>query len=1173
MKALPRASFVLPLALLIACPANHGAAATRTWIGGNNDWNSSGLNWTGLDEPDDNDDAVFNTNNHVEMAQDNEVLSLDLSGSIELDTETFYLDVNGDITLSGAGTVLRAGESNVASLPATSVSAYNLTINANATYANANFTSIIHPTAIGLLSIEAGGVLAGHGLIRNGDGVASAAIVFSNDGLIRPGSVVDGIVLAGGSPTPRTLTLAAIDSDARIDLDGNGGNGGNGAIDITRNQTLDIDLDIIDPFDGVINLGHNATLDIEDAWAFSGTMTVGNGFVPGNLPFIAAIPADVAYLRGGAITMSSGLSPTTIEVADPDGTLQFDAPFTATGGTIANNGRVIFNQDATVGAGVDFQMLGVDAGLTVGPGATVVINDANMDFDGGGASTNEIIVEADGRLELNLESFEGNDRADGFLTLNSGDLDLTVADGSWTMERRLTLNNSTGESPRVLGSAMVVGDDAIVSQSNDADVRVEGTGTSQINVPVTWNSDAELDVAAGATLAVLGFSTFNSVNGAENAQFNGPGDVYFSGGQVNESTTLNFSGGVVSLDGGGAEGVILLGAPDFTIDAPLVINAAELADYGRSVNFPTPQTSELTINANLGGRLDVNLDDPNASWTVNSSGVVHVNGDAGFFDPVITGSDLNMNGQMNVDGLSRLEARVTIGATGVISFNDAAASIRLSGGDAMNPNRIEGGQVNGLGVLASGSTAALYGFGTIDADIDFNGPNSELRADDGTLTLGGAITDIGEIGTADDDGVLDVTNPWTLGVDSVAELRGGELTGATITNDGLIVGRGLVSARIVNNTVTGVSGGGTLVVDTPANNNNWDGALDTGTLRALGGGRLELHDNADFGYEGQVVANGGTVATVGFAFNLAPASTLTLADGGVLESLHATDIGGAVTVNGAAPSTLAIDGAVIQSTSVVNLNADLRLEGDTRVEPGAAFAGGGALINAAGQTLTLLDGADVDVLVQNEGRVALGASPGQTSGTDFEQTAAGMLEIELQGTGLNQYDRMALTGLAQLDGELELSLIGGFNPVLNDAFTILTATSVAGAFASEDFSLAPLGAGLAWDVVYNPTNVQVVVVEAALLPGDYNEDGVVDAADYTVWRDNVGAPAGTLANDPVGGVIGDAQYNAWRTNYGAVAAIPAAAAAVPEPTAVVTASVLALMGIALRRKDKRSAGN
>ena len=50
--------------------------------------------------------------------------------------------------------------------------------------------------------------------------------------------------------------------------------------------------------------------------------------------------------------------------------------------------------------------------------------------------------------------------------------------------------------------------------------------------------------------------------------------------------------------------------------------------------------------------------------------------------------------------------------------------------------------------------------------------------------------------------------------------------------------------------------------------------------------------------------------------------------------------------------------------------------------------------------------------------------------------------------------------------------------------------------------------------------------------GDYNGDGTVDAADYTVWRNNVGAPEGTLPNDPNGGVIGSAQYETWKANFG-----------------------------------------
>lgn len=71
----------------------------------------------------------------------------------------------------------------------------------------------------------------------------------------------------------------------------------------------------------------------------------------------------------------------------------------------------------------------------------------------------------------------------------------------------------------------------------------------------------------------------------------------------------------------------------------------------------------------------------------------------------------------------------------------------------------------------------------------------------------------------------------------------------------------------------------------------------------------------------------------------------------------------------------------------------------------------------------------------------------------------------------------------------------------------------------------------------------------AVLPGDYNSDGVVDVKDYAVWRDNLGAPAGTLPNDVNEGAIGSAQYATWREHFGERQALATTAAesAVPEP--------------------------
>jgi hypothetical protein len=76
-----------------------------------------------------------------------------------------------------------------------------------------------------------------------------------------------------------------------------------------------------------------------------------------------------------------------------------------------------------------------------------------------------------------------------------------------------------------------------------------------------------------------------------------------------------------------------------------------------------------------------------------------------------------------------------------------------------------------------------------------------------------------------------------------------------------------------------------------------------------------------------------------------------------------------------------------------------------------------------------------------------------------------------------------------------------------------------------------------------------VSFRAVSLPGDYNNDKTVDAADYTVWRDNLDAPAGTLSNDVDGGVIGQPQYNTWKASYGGANGTGSLSnTVVPEPT-------------------------
>lgn len=51
--------------------------------------------------------------------------------------------------------------------------------------------------------------------------------------------------------------------------------------------------------------------------------------------------------------------------------------------------------------------------------------------------------------------------------------------------------------------------------------------------------------------------------------------------------------------------------------------------------------------------------------------------------------------------------------------------------------------------------------------------------------------------------------------------------------------------------------------------------------------------------------------------------------------------------------------------------------------------------------------------------------------------------------------------------------------------------------------------------------------------GDYNGDGVVDAGDYSVWRDTLGSTTNLAADGDGNGMVNLLDYNLWAANYGA----------------------------------------
>ena len=184
-------------------------------------------------------------------------------------------------------------------------------------------------------------------------------------------------------------------------------------------------------------------------------------------------------------------------------------------------------------------------------------------------------------------------------------------------------------------------------------------------------------------------------------------------------------------------------------------------------------------------------------------------------------------------------------------------------------------------------------------------------------------------------------------------------------------------------------------------------------------------------------------------------------------------------------------------------------------------------------------------LVQNGGAFAPGYIVGTTIIEDDYTLNAGTLEIDLDGTGVAGFDLLQVNGAVDLvgsdglfNGLLKVDL--SYEPLLNEEFQILEndgTDSINGSFATENTVNAAYGSTVyRFSISYNAGdgNDVAIMFKAATPLGDYNRDYVVDAADYTVWRNSAGEiTAAYFGADGDGDrLVGEGDYLIWKQHYG-----------------------------------------
>lgn len=163
------------------------------------------------------------------------------------------------------------------------------------------------------------------------------------------------------------------------------------------------------------------------------------------------------------------------------------------------------------------------------------------------------------------------------------------------------------------------------------------------------------------------------------------------------------------------------------------------------------------------------------------------------------------------------------------------------------------------------------------------------------------------------------------------------------------------------------------------------------------------------------------------------------------------------------------------------------------------------------------------------------ANLAQTFGGSFFAADLDLDAVTLVGgTGGISVDLLPFSGLAQ--GEQK-------------TFSAFVDTATPGT-KSADFSLLLSGENLPGAQSQVLSLSFLVDVLAGGLAGDFNNDGFVNLADYSVWRDNLGSMADLSGNGVNDGTVNSLDYDLWKANFGEVAGAPSVEGnvTVPEPS-------------------------
>lgn len=595
-----------------------------------------------------------------------------------------------------------------------------------------------------------------------------------------------------------------------------------------------------------------------------------------------------------------------------------------------------------------------------------------------------------------------------------------------------------------------------------------------------------------------------------------------SGLAINGTSTVNLNGGTLRF--ATANGLNRLAYGSGTIqlvgDRDLSSDSTVHAIFGTNPIIPSGKTLALEGVPVLDG----------ANVTVNGGTLASQQG--------LSMTGLSASGFLQVTG----GGKVTV-ANGCEVGNGSQMTVSGAGSKVtINLNLFLNNIDNDAGTLTISNQGTVYVGGYLEVPS-----SAHLSLNGGTLRFSTYLQDLGAV-VSYTAGVIQLSGDRTTGTDAAISDFFGAVPVIPAGKSLVIEGAATIAPSSPLTTAGGNFTASTLLIPFGARLTSITASTVTGPIVAAAGSLIDA-TSGDLSIGDSTKVNGfysnGTIDIGSHTVTLSDSNDAVF-DSGALVALGSGANPG--TLNSANGLTLDFGGNITGTGAIITPN--------TIAKP--LINNGHITGNSATQRVTLsgyVKGVGTFDNVDFTGTFSPGLSPTILSAGNVGLSSTSTLVMELGGTSPGTgYDQLQSSGALTLGGTLQVSLIHGFSPAAGESFNLFDWTTMSGSFTTLQL---PLLSGLSWNTSQLYTTGVLSVVGPSL-QGDFNGDGVVNAADYVLWRKGLGTTY--TQND----------YDVWRGHFGQTVAsgMASLSAIVPEPRPPILLFAAAV-GTLVRRNSRQ----